>query len=59
VLLNAKTNSGAGNDSFESKRPFLLTREVAKYEKWGATEIDDRQAKLAKLAVKTWSMKIT
>jgi len=31
---------------------------VAKYENWGTAEIDDRQAKLAKLAVKTWSMKI-
>jgi hypothetical protein len=64
VLLNAKINATIGNDSFEKKRtllassPFLLTSEVAKYENWGATEIDDRQAKLAKLAVKTWSMKI-
>jgi hypothetical protein len=65
VLLNAKINSTAGNDSFEAKRsllessPFLLTKEVAKYKKWGVTEIDDRQARLAKLAVKTWSMNIT
>jgi len=64
VLLNAKVNATIGNDSFEKKRPllasspFLLTREVAKYENWGTAEIDDRQAKLAKLAVKTWSMKI-
>ena len=65
VLLSAKNNSTAGNDSFEVKRPFLaaspflLTQEVAKQEKWGVAEIDDRQAKLAKLAVKTWSMDIT
>jgi hypothetical protein len=65
VLLNAKINSTVGNDSFEAKRPllgaspFLLTKEVAACEKWGVTEIDRRQAKLAKLAVKTWSMNIT
>ena len=65
VLLSAKSNSTAGNDSFKIKRPFLaaspflLTQEVAKLEKWGVAEIDDRQAKLAKLAVKTWSMNIT
>jgi hypothetical protein len=65
VLLSAKINSIAGNDSFELKRPlldaspFLLTKEVAQYRTWGVTEIDDRQAKLAKLAVKTWSMNIT
>lgn len=64
VLLNAKINSTVGNDRFEAKRsifctrPFLLTKEVAKYKKWGVTEIDDRQAKLAKLAVKTGSMNI-
>jgi hypothetical protein len=64
VLLNARINSIAGNDSFKSKRhlfdtsPFLLTKEIAKYEKWGAFEIDERQAKLAKLAIKAWSTKI-
>jgi hypothetical protein len=64
VLLNAKINAAIGNESFEKKRPllaaspFLLTKEVANYKNWGTAEIDDRQARLAKLAVKTWSMKI-
>ena len=64
VLLNAKINAAAGNDSFEHRRqyledsPFVLTKDVAKCEKWGVAEIDERQAKLAKLAVKTWSMRI-
>jgi hypothetical protein len=64
VLLNAKLNSAAGNGDFQSKRiilensPFLLTKEVAKFDRWGIAEIDERQIRLAKLAVKTWSTNI-
>ena len=65
VLLNAGANSTIGNDTFEAKRsvfassPFALTKNVATYEKWGISEIDDRQAKLAKLAVKTWPARVS
>lgn len=65
VLLNAKANSIVGNDTFEAKRPilarspFTLTKDVAVYEKWGVQEIDDRQAKLAKLAVRTWPARVS
>ncbi len=63
VLLNARQNSLAGNENFVTKRPMLakspfqLTKEVAEHEVWGPAEIDARQLRLAKLAVKTWSMR--
>ncbi|MGC2423318.1 MAG: DUF262 domain-containing HNH endonuclease family protein [Nitrospirota bacterium] len=60
VMLQAKKNSMIGNNSFEEKKKvlkdstFLLTSEVAVYPKWGSEQINDRQKKLAKLAVETW-----
>ena len=64
VLLNARGNSTLGNDDFVAKRPTLaasplaLTREVAQYTCWGIKEIEDRQRRLASLAVETWSLKV-
>lgn len=61
VLLGAKKNSELGNAPFEVKRAvlakseFLLTKEVGAYKKWGPSEIDSRQAALAKMAVSVWS----
>lgn len=60
VLLRAAENRDIGNSSFEEKRKVLakstydLTKQVAKKAKWGLEDIRHRQAKLAKLAVKTW-----
>ncbi|GBQ29992.1 DUF262 domain-containing protein [Gluconacetobacter azotocaptans] len=60
VLLNARLNSSAGNADFTSKRlafsksPFVITKGVAEYKKWGPEEIENRQAHLADLAVRTW-----
>lgn len=60
ALLEKKINSSIANQGFAAKRkelessPFVLTSAVAEYATWGPDEIDDRQAKLAALAVKTW-----
>lgn len=62
ALLQAKKNSIIGNSSFEDKRPVLasstytLTQEIAKCDKWGADEINNRQRRLAKLACATWPL---
>lgn len=63
VLLQASENDLIGNAAYTKKRPslgksaFSLTREAAKYDKWRAEEINDRQSRLAELAVKTWPLK--
>lgn len=60
VLLRTSQNRDLGNQNFEAKRIVLaksgydLTKQVGRYEQWGLTEIRERQANLAKLAVKTW-----
>jgi hypothetical protein len=64
VLIKANQNRDLGNLSFAEKRPlyaksgYELTKEVAAYEEWGLDEIKDRQEKLAKIAVRTWSLNI-
>ncbi len=60
VLLKASANSLIGNKSFKEKKhifqnaTFLLTQQVASSTEWGTKEIEDRQKRLAKDAVKTW-----
>jgi hypothetical protein len=60
VLIRANQNREIGNLGFEAKRDALgksgydLTKQVAKYKTWTRDDIRDRQAQLAKLAVKTW-----
>lgn len=60
VLLQASKNVGLANFGFAKKREelrnstFIITSSVAKYCDWTPQEIDDRQAKLAKLAVTAW-----
>jgi hypothetical protein len=60
ALLKEKVNARVSNDSFESKHTyyeasdFELTKQLAEYSSWGPAEIDDRQGKLAALAVKAW-----
>lgn len=64
VILQARNNSIIGNSAFDVKKPilldspFILTSEVALFTQWGVAEIEHRQQKLAKLAVKTWPKKI-
>ena len=60
VLLQASANNIIGNSPFTAKRgtfknsTFLLTKQVAKKTVWGPNEIEERQKKLAKIAVVTW-----
>jgi hypothetical protein len=62
VLLKANQNRDIGNKAFAEKKAvykdsgYFTTQEVAEYEAWGLKEIRDRQAKLAKIAVKTWRL---
>lgn len=62
VILQAKKNTLIGNSSYEDKKPvlkdstYILTSEAANYPQWGITEINDRQKKLAKLAIETWPL---
>jgi Protein of unknown function (DUF1524) len=60
AMMDSKANVEIGNSDFEMKRgqyaqsSIELTKEIASYTKWGVDEINDRQNKMAKLAVKTW-----
>lgn len=62
VLLKSKQNRDLGNLPFAEKRTIYgksgydLTKQVASYEHWTLDDIRDRQANLAKLAVKTWTL---
>jgi hypothetical protein len=64
ALLNARKNSKIGAVGFLEKRdtfkstPFSLTNMIAKNDKWGAEEVAARQTALAKLAVKTWPLRV-
>ena len=63
TILQATPNSVIGNAPFVEKKKtlaaskFALTNEIAKEAKWGVKEIESRQKRLAKLAVKTWPIK--
>jgi Protein of unknown function DUF262/Protein of unknown function (DUF1524) len=60
VLVRANQNRDLANLGFDAKRTELgksgydLTKRVAKFKTWTRDDIRDRQAELAKLAVKTW-----
>lgn len=64
ALLSTKKNTDIGNESFAEKRKalsdseFVLTKAIGNCEKWGPTEIDARQAKLADLALSVWAYKV-
>jgi hypothetical protein len=61
-LLQKSQNSNLNNDSFDAKKEALakcqykLTETIAIEDDWGPDNIDARQSKLAKLAVKTWPL---
>jgi Protein of unknown function (DUF1524) len=63
ALLRAKKNVEVGNKSFAERKSaylessYLITNQIGEYEVWGMEQIRDRQAKMAKIAVKTWAMK--
>jgi hypothetical protein len=62
LLLKSNQNRDLGNLPFAEKSAvyaksgYDLTKQVAGYQQWTLEEIRDRQAKLAKLAVKTWTL---
>jgi hypothetical protein len=64
VLLQASKNANIGNRKFADKQPvlrdsaYLLTAEVGRNDNWGVDEINERQARLARLAVKTWPIDV-
>jgi hypothetical protein len=65
VLLNAKKNVSLGNSLFPDKKKayaesnYHITKQVADYgDQWTIEEIKHRQAEMAKIAVKTWPLKI-
>ena len=64
VLLQAAKNSSLGNKGFADKRTvlknsaYLLTAEVGEETQWGVKEINDRQKRLAALAVETWPIEV-
>jgi hypothetical protein len=64
ALMNAKKNAALGNASFKKKRasladsPFTLTQWAGKPDDWGPDQINERQSKMAKLALKTWPLKV-
>jgi hypothetical protein len=62
ALLMPGYNSKLSGKGFDVKKPtyaaseLLLTKMIANYAKWEESEIDDRQKKLAKIAIKTWPL---
>jgi hypothetical protein len=63
VLMQATKNNQIGNKPFADKRtflqssPYLLTQMVGGKIDWGVSEIEERQEKLAEIAVRTWPAK--
>ena len=63
TLLRTNQNRELGNRIFSDKRAvysnsgYFITKQVSEYEKWGIQEIQERQTKLAKIALKTWPLK--
>jgi hypothetical protein len=60
ALMRVKANNSIGNAKFSvklaqyKKSSYILTKSLGKYAEWGITQIDERQAELASLAVETW-----
>jgi uncharacterized protein with ParB-like and HNH nuclease domain len=59
-LLSSDENGAATNEEFSTKKAFYaksklkLTAELDTYPKWDAKSIQERQKKLAEMAIKTW-----
>ena len=62
-LMKVSQNSQSGAEEFSDKKKrygtsnFLLTKMIASYGAWTSKEIEDRQRKLAELAVAAWPQK--
>lgn len=63
ALLSVARNGALGNQAFTTKKPTLaaseyaLTKAAGAARTWGPKQIDERQKKLAALAVKAWPLK--
>lgn len=63
TLLSTKKNVEIGNDSFADKvkvykdSQYSITNQLEKYAAFGIEQVKERQAELAMLASKTWSIK--
>jgi hypothetical protein len=63
-LLANRPNSDLGNKSFVHKQlvlkaePIKLTAEIGLSSRWTKKEIEQRQERLASLAVKTWPLSV-
>ncbi|MBI4191438.1 MAG: HNH endonuclease [Betaproteobacteria bacterium] len=64
VLLRASENVELGNSGFSKKKreyaksSILITKQSAEYSAWTLVQINDRQNKMAKVAVRTWPIDI-
>ena len=62
TLLQASKNSGLQSADFEAKKkvyavsPYEITKAISKQNEWTKTQIDERQKKLAELALKAWKV---
>ena len=62
VLMKARKNVDLGNKTFEEKKAaysessYLITNQIAEYDKWGIDEIKAKQLKMAEIAKKAWSL---
>jgi hypothetical protein len=62
VLVREPINRDLGKKGWPEKKAALsesgydLTKMVAKYDNWNLDEIRDRQAKIAKIALRTWTL---
>jgi uncharacterized protein with ParB-like and HNH nuclease domain len=62
AIMGSKLNSEIGNGSFQTKREhylkssFVFTKSIGESVNWGAKEINERQDKMAELALKAWKI---
>ena len=62
-LLSSEENRNVGSKSFAAKKPILskstykLTKMVHQFDDWREKQINERQTRLAELAVKAWPLK--
>jgi hypothetical protein len=64
ALLRASDNSNLKSQTFADKKPiyeaspYILTSQIGEVEEWTPQAIEERQKKLADLAVKTWTTSV-
>jgi Protein of unknown function DUF262/Protein of unknown function (DUF1524) len=62
VLLRAGKNRDVGNSSFDDKKAvyresaYTVTSDVAEYDSWTIEQIRERQAEMARVAVRAWPL---